>query len=122
MNAVLLSILVGVLGVGVAWLSYQFSVRAHKEQARATQLGVDASAFVSAKDIYEGALEELRIQIAELRAETARLRESNLSLEASNRQLDDSNRQLKASNLQLGQEVERLHTEVASLRRSRGAG
>ena len=72
----LLALIAGIIG----WASFRLSTRAVNAQSAAAAKAVDAKAYERAKDIYEGAIGQLREELTELRAEVERLRLANNEL------------------------------------------
>lgn len=70
----IIEILLGVLTVVVGLGSFLAATHANRLQARSAQMAVDAGAYARAKEIYEGALGELRLELESMRAEIIRLR------------------------------------------------
>jgi uncharacterized protein with FMN-binding domain len=76
-SAVVVEILLGLLTAVVAVAAYLSASRANREQAKAAIVAVDAGAYTRAREIYEGALGTLRVEVEGMRMEIVRLRESN---------------------------------------------
>lgn len=79
---VTIEILLGVLTVIVGVGSFFAATHANRLQARSAQMAVDAAAYSRAKEIYEGALLELRLEVESMRAEIIRLRAEIVLLRA----------------------------------------
>jgi hypothetical protein len=90
-------ILLGLLTAAVAATAFLSASRANREQSKASSAAVDAAAYTRAREIYEGALGTLRVEVDGMRQEIGRLRDSNATLRG---------------------EISELHQVISTLRRS----
>lgn len=84
---VVTTLVVGVPSAAAAVASYIFSIHAHREAAATSKNKVDADAYLRAKELYESAISELRLEIERLKTELHDMREQITTLEVANEEL-----------------------------------
>lgn len=124
-NATIVDIMLGVLAAAVGFAGFLSSGRANKVQAVGIQTEVETDAFAKARGIYEGAIEQLKDQVARfreevttLRGEVTLLRQANAELQEYNRELMGQLNELRGLNAELRDELRRSREELAALRRT----
>lgn len=90
-TSLIIQILLGLLVIILPTAVWFASTRAIRAQSGAAKGAVDAAAYGRAKDIYEGALDQLRTEVSDLRAEIARLRQANEGLASQVQHLSEVN-------------------------------
>ena len=108
-DALIVQILLGVLTIVIGVATYLSASRANQQQDRAATVAVDAAAYTRAREIYEGALGTLRVDVENMRIEIVAHRESNNALRVEIGSLRESNNALRG-------EIAALHAQVTLLR------
>lgn len=97
------NIVLGFLAAGIPVAAFLYAGRANRIQARAEEAkaeieakGVDAEAYIRARELYEGVIGSLREQVDRLESEVKRLSTSNHNLEKEVTGLQLSNAALRA--------------------------
>lgn len=104
-TGLLIQIVLGALPFITAFAAFQLSTKSHKVQAESAAKAVDAEAFSRAKAIYEGAIGQLKAELAATRAELAEARAELAKVRDCPELLDRA-----------GTEISGLKTEVGWLR------
>lgn len=104
--ATLVTIALGVLPFLTGYLSYRLSARSAHEQAQAARNAVDAMAYQRAREIYDGAITNLRADVDRMRKELAEARTAAARSGALRMELADRDRT-----------IEMMRRDVDSLRR-----
>lgn len=81
------SVILGVLAAAMTLIAFVSASRANRSQANAAVVAVDAEAYTRAREIYEGAMGTLRVEVESMRGEIGRLRESNMDLQGQVKEL-----------------------------------
>lgn len=110
-TATLVEILLGLLTAAIAYSGYTSARQATRTQARAAIVAVDAGAYERAREIYEGAILQMRSDMETVKEESSSLRKSNTELRDSNEKLRESNRALSAEVTALRREMEKTRNQ-----------